>query len=122
MKKTKLFVLSIALLSLILSVSLIASAEGIQPYGLPTISSTTCRTCGSKMAFQESEFEYQDVLVQPSACPVTEYWADGNLKPHVHRYELRYDYYECPSCGQWGRMLAYKTMISCQASMKSSSY
>ena len=74
------------------------------------------------MVLQESELEYQTVLVQPSACPNTEYWADGNLQPHAHYYELRYDYYECPGCGQWGRMLAYKTMYGCQLTMENLSY
>lgn len=70
------------------------------------------------MVFQESTYEYQTVLVQPSACPNTSWIQSESMGPHEHEFELRYDLYECPNCAQWGWKLAYKTMISCEAGLK----
>ena len=119
MKTTKHFVLLVCLLSLILSLTLIATAEEIQPYALPTISSTTCSTCGTRMTYESTNYEYESVLVQPSACPNTSWMQNESLEPHWHTYKLRYDTYMCPSCSRWGRLFVSRTMSSCAAATKS---
>lgn len=118
MKTAKRYVLFFSLIASILSLTLIASAEEIQPYSVPTISSTTCKTCYSKMEFQDITYIDQTVIVQPQDCPMTAFWADG-LYPHEHYYKLRYDNYECPNCGHWGRMLMGREFTGCQLTMSS---
>lgn len=96
--------------------SFYAAATEIVPFSIPTVSSTKCSQCYTQMDFVLTEYEYEDVLVQPYNCPITEFWADG-LLPHTHTYELRYDVYMCPTCGRWGQMLVSRTMKSCELSM-----
>ena len=117
MKTAKHIILLICILSLILSLSLIATAEEVQPLGFPTLTSTRCPTCLQQMTFDSQICETSTTRVSNASCDNSQNGLADETGTHLHYLYYYYDIYYCSNCSIWGRLFSYKD-TDCQGGMK----
>lgn len=113
-KLLKVTVTTLLIVSIMMTLAISASATSIDPpeidpYSLPSISSTLC-SCGTRMTRAGSDNEYYSKSVATCAS------APYATVPHNHNFCRYIDLYTCSGCGAWGR-LYIKTTMQCEVSM-----